>query len=99
MKFERRIVVDEIEQHLATKYESRDHLMRMYGLTIARDHSGLDQVHYGIRHHLRVDAEVLAIAQQPEPRLRNPANPRLNRRSVRNQARHMPPDGALQLRH
>ena len=96
MELEDRIVVDEVEHFLRPQDEAGNDLARIEVLARAGEHSGFDQRNQTVGNHLAVSAQVLAIHEQWQYRIRYAADAGLQHRSVFDQAGDMARDGHMQ---
>ena len=83
----RRVPEDEADHQLAP----------MQRLALAVDDAGFDQRNHAVREHLAVNAQVAAVAQAMEDRIRNAADADLQRRAVGDQRRDVARDPVLQV--
>ena len=97
MEFEDRIVVHEVEQVLRAQSESQDDLARLEVLARAGDHARFDQRNHAVGDQFAVNAQVLAVHQQGQHRIRNAADAGLQHRAVFDQAGDVARDRDLQI--
>ena len=94
-KFKKRVFVDELVKPPRAQPEAHDDLVRMQRLSRPRNHAALDERNQAVGDNLAVDAEILAIVQIAQNRVRNPANADLERVAVFNQVGDVPGDRVL----
>jgi hypothetical protein len=87
--FDRGVVVHPVVQALAAHHERSDDLARQKCLQPPGDGARFRQLEHAVREHLGVNAEISPIPELPRDGMRNAPDAGLQRRTVRDEARHV----------
>ena len=89
MELDQRVVVDEVVEPLSPHAERGDYLAVVQRFLPVRDDARFDEIDDTVGEHLRMQAQVVFVSQVREDRIGDHSDPRLNRRPVADQPRHI----------
>ena len=93
-----RVVVDIVIQSLTAHSERTDRVAVVQPLLRVIHCAALDQIHHGLRKHLRMNAEVLFLLQFICHCIRNIADAKLDGGTILNQISNVPTNGSIRFR-